>query len=380
MAKVPFVSNPINQREWSSKMKMRLWQITQDPEYSLRSHFLAAIGAKCPTEIECEDCAGGGVDPSCEYCEEGMYDCEECYGGSVGCGECDQTGEVLEDCGDCDGGQIDCSECDGGIITCTTCEDGKEECPSCGGGEGVDDCSECDGDGTIDCSECKGNIDHKCEYCKGVGEIDCEYCDGDGQNEVTCDECNGDGEIECEYCVGEGSYICQECGGNWDESECVSCAGAGNFQINHPKAGSYFLEPIKSNRSKRMEEFEKAMSILWPELLKEGYEISFIPSYKLTKKYLEHKIHDRVTLYFFNNNDVVRNLIITYMKPNENSGLMGIEWSVFNMAFMNMYGFHINAFMKPKGNRYHEVMIVKTNIKIWEPFTINYLTAPTEKT
>jgi len=59
------------------------------------------------------------------------------------------------------------------------------ECWSCdGSGEGSDDCSECDGIGSIECSKCEGD---GCKKCDDEGTVDCKSCNGTGNG--PCDSC-----------------------------------------------------------------------------------------------------------------------------------------------------------------------------------------------
>jgi hypothetical protein len=76
-----------------------------------------------------------------------------------------------------------------------------DSCDECHG-SGSQTCEVCDRDGVVECSECKGigsvtddegNTDD-CYDCNGNGNNPCNYCDGEG--EVFCNNCDGDGEIQ----------------------------------------------------------------------------------------------------------------------------------------------------------------------------------------
>ena len=79
-------------------------------------------------------------------------------------------------------------------------------------GDEIEECDECDGDGTIECRTCYGDETLECRECDGTGkgesyggsdeDDECGTCDGSGK--VECDECYGDGEIQCYECDGDG--------------------------------------------------------------------------------------------------------------------------------------------------------------------------------
>ena len=77
-----------------------------------------------------------------------------------------------------------------------------------------EECSECDGDGTVECYNCNdGN--EECYNCAGTGEVD--YRDYEGQDNE-CEDCNGTGEVSCSACDGEGNLECSSCDGDGDVS------------------------------------------------------------------------------------------------------------------------------------------------------------------
>lgn len=54
----------------------------------------------------------------------------------------------------------------------------------------------------------------KCNVCSDTGEIECQYCD-DGDEE--CTDCQGEGTVDgepCEMCLDTGYTDCMECDGN----------------------------------------------------------------------------------------------------------------------------------------------------------------------
>ena len=72
----------------------------------------------------------------------------------------------------------------------------------------IEECQECNGNGTVDCTKCDGD-----------GHIDCPKCNGDGEDEDgnSCDNCDGNGAIDCEDCEGKGYVTCEECDGKGEE-------------------------------------------------------------------------------------------------------------------------------------------------------------------
>jgi len=82
-----------------------------------------------------------------------------------------------------------------------------------------EECSECDGNGTVSCSYCDGDGSVRCDTCDGSGEFDddgttteCGECDGSGS--IRCSDCGGSGENTCDECSGDGSEECRYCDGN----------------------------------------------------------------------------------------------------------------------------------------------------------------------
>ena len=99
---------------------------------------------------------------------------------------------VLEDTG---GELYRCEYCNGGVQNCHNCD-----------GDGSWECGNCDGEGSLDCDECKG--EGHIEDSEG-NDTDCDSCGGSGKN--TCRRCDGDGRIECDECSGRGDHPCYEC-------------------------------------------------------------------------------------------------------------------------------------------------------------------------
>ena len=397
MSPVPFVKVEFRRMDYDRKLKLGFNNIRQHPQWELREAFFSSIGVKCSSNLSCPACGGEGVHPACEYCNDGYQTCGECEGeATTDCDHCDGTGELESNCDECgSSGHIECSndKCDKGVITCESCEDGQEECPTCeGDGKDADEeCSKCDGVGTTDCKECDGEVQYNCDTCGGESQEDCEWCEAIGVITESCDECGGGGELTCGYCD-DGYNECEDCGGDADESECDDCEGQGNFVREHEKAGDYYLNPIRVNRKKRVEMFDTSMKDLWPQIVEDGYKVDFIPIRKIHNNYFKQKIFDKVTLLFVPCGDWTYIFIINHLKPNiENHNEMGIYYQVTLETLTGGWKYHLPYGAKTPFQHhthqailnaplYNEAMIITTNIKIWEPFTINYLSEPTQKT
>ena len=75
-------------------------------------------------------------------------------------------------------------------------------------GDEIEECDECDGDGTIECRTCYGDETLECRECDGTGE-DESYGGSDEDDE--CGTCHGSGKVECDECYGDGDIRCDEC-------------------------------------------------------------------------------------------------------------------------------------------------------------------------
>lgn len=195
--------------------------------------------------FDCIGCAGLGSSFSCVVCEDslGFNTCENCEDGMAVCEECGGDWEEHEECNDCGGeGQQDCYNCDGdGRESCDDCDGaGETQCEICGG-ETTVICHDCDGAGETECEECEGDGQIICDECGGLEEVDCEECEGmgvvedDEGEEETCSECEGNGVVECDNCEDGYSEECSnceasgkiKCGGDCDEEGLVECSECG---------------------------------------------------------------------------------------------------------------------------------------------------------
>lgn len=419
MSSVPSVKINFKKWDYERKLKLGFHNLRQHPQWDLREAFFSATGAKCSSDLDCTSCGGIGLFPACESCEEGYQICYECEGNTtIDCEDCDTSGEVVEECGDCKGlgmeecsvcdgeTQIPCEDCDGGDASCGDCEGNgviEVSCTECHNYEEHETCEYCNGTELVEenCSNCEGHGEYPCESCEGAGEFVCSSCDGSGSTKPcphcegageiseTCGECGGDGEIHCGWCE-EGYNECGECGGDPEESECDNCNAQGNFTREHEKAGEYYLNPIRANRKKRVEMFDTAMKELWPQIVEGGYKVDFMPTRKVNYNYFKQRIFDKVTLLLVPCGDVTHIFIINHLKPNiENRNEIGLYYSIRLESLTSSWGYHLfkSCFtLSPQHPEilsaplYNEAMIITTNITIWEPFTMNYLTEPTQKT
>lgn len=110
----------------------------------------------------------------------------------------------------------------------------------------VENCDECDGNGTQSCEQCDGDGSEECDECDGSGHEECDECDGDGNiidangQEDECEECDGTGEKDCDNCEGKGDTTCGNCGGD-GQITCNECDGRGELESDTEKDFSSFL-------------------------------------------------------------------------------------------------------------------------------------------
>jgi hypothetical protein len=66
-----------------------------------------------------------------------------------------------------------------------------------------------------ECSECEGSGTVRCDNCDYEGRVKCVQCGGDGEDSSgeTCDDCQGGGDVYCDQCGGDGDISCYECDG-----------------------------------------------------------------------------------------------------------------------------------------------------------------------
>ena len=400
MATPPPLSNPLNEINWINLLSLRRYDnsLVSPQGYRnipLRDKFYHAAGLLCPTELNCRACDGEGVNPACEYCEEGYQECGECDGnGRNHCEQCDGEGQVWIDCDDCDEGQVTCEneKCNDGVTTCETCSEGKKKCEDCGG-DGKDDdgkdCNVCDGEGEIDCDECAGEVEFECNVCGGSGEIDCEECEGNGQTEEECDTCEGEGETYCDYCE-EGYSECNECDGEYEVSDCDDCEGDGVFVVEHERAGQYFLNPTKDNRKMRTRLMKEVIESVWPKIHKAGYNIEYKSSKKITKKYINNKIHNKVVIYILPYGKITRMIVIfqprQFTRDRElREGIQGTAYTIQDAAVWTQYRYSSRDIERSVGAAIdltpynNEAIIITANIDIWKPYSLNYLMGPNDK-
>lgn len=69
----------------------------------------------------------------------------------------------------------------------------------------VEECTECDGLGSV-----------VCEDCHGRGSTECECCDCGHEHERDCPECDGEGRYACDVCHG---WACMEAAREWEREE-----------------------------------------------------------------------------------------------------------------------------------------------------------------
>jgi len=112
-----------------------------------------------------------------------------------------------------------------------------------------DECSDCNGNGSIDCDYCDGNGRTTCDECEGEGTIECSTCEGEGEVQdesgamVPCTACDGEGTVDCDNCDGDSDVRCEECHGSGNE-ECEYCNGSGTVTSDTDK--DYTVEFIAS--------------------------------------------------------------------------------------------------------------------------------------
>lgn len=105
---------------------------------------------------------------------------------------------------------------------------------------GVDECTDCKGDGSIECTECDGKKTFKCDNCDGKGTHDCPDCDASGSvecdmgHEHDCEECNGRGKVTCDECK-KGIVTCGSCNGLGVE-DCCACDATGEVDSELPNS------------------------------------------------------------------------------------------------------------------------------------------------
>lgn len=138
------------------------------------------------------------------------------------------------------------------------------------GQEHEEECSQCDGSGSLRCSECYGEGHQECGECDGNGEVECDECEGEGKIEdadgdmIDCDNCGGKGEVDCDNCEG-GTVDCNYCGGTGEE-ECTECGGDGNIQtdeIDYDLIGICSWDPnLKNLLELREREYKPAVESL----------------------------------------------------------------------------------------------------------------------
>ena len=399
MATPPPIPNPLNEANWINLLKLRRYDnsLVSNMLYPLRDKFYHAAGLLCPTEINCSFCGGEGMIEACEYCEEGHQECQECDGnGRSHCQQCDGEGQVWIDCEACDNGDVDCgmSRCKDGIVKCEECKDGKLVCPmtSCEG-SGKDsqtdgeDCGNCDGEGEVDCEECVGEGEYECDDCNGVGTVACNECEGNAQIEEECDTCDGEGETYCDWCE-DGWAECNECGGDYEQSDCHNCDGNGVFVVEHERAGQYFLNPTKNNREIRTQLMKEVIKSAWPKIHNAGYNIEYKPSKKITNKYINNKIHNKVVIYILPYGETTRMIVIYQPKQftRDKESQAGVRGTAYIIKDTMVQGQHIYSSRAASYGGainlapYHnEAMVITADIDIWKPFTLNYLISPDDK-
>ena len=396
MATVPPLSNPLNETNWINLLNLDRHRssLVKSTHLPMRDKFYHAAGLFCPTDITCNECGGEGMFPACDYCEEGYQECQDCDGnGRIHCQQCEGEGEVQIDCEACDNGDVDCGKdrCNEGIIKCEDCMgEEKSQCGDCGG-DGKDsqtdgeECGTCDGEGEIDCEECVGEGEYECDDCNGVGTVACNECDGHAQIQEVCDNCDGDGETYCDWC--EYSE-CGECGGEYEASDCNGCDGAGVFTVGHERAGQYFLNPTKNNRKIRTRLMEEVIESVWPEIHNTGYTIEYKSPKKITNKYINNKIHNKVVIYILPYGETTRMIVIYQPKQfsRNKESQTGVRGTTYIIKDAHVQGHHrYSSRAAPYGDRinlapYHnEAMVITTDIDIWKPFTLNYLMSPDDK-
>ncbi len=98
----------------------------------------------------------------------------------------------------------------------------------------IENCTSCNGEGTILCKTCQAQGTIPCVNCQGQGFSPCPICFGTGAyqkndgSRVPCNRCNNSGRIPCLNCQAQGQLPCPTCQGQ-RKIICSNCQQSGKM-------------------------------------------------------------------------------------------------------------------------------------------------------